>query len=282
MFIILGASGNIGSQVTKILSQAGKPVLAVVHSADRADAIRTETVEPAVADLRDSDALRRIFRRGRRAFLLNPPGDPAGDSNASELETAHSIADALADSGLEKIVLASTYGAQPGDGIGDLSTLYEFEQLAGASGIPLAINRGAYYFTNLDMLADATRDGVLPTAFPADFTLPMVAPEDLGVAAAERLLSGVDDVGIQYVEGPARYSFTDVAACFSRHLGRDVRVQTTPRDQWEESFKTVGFSAVSARAFARMTEATLDGPELPDNPIRRRVTLDDYIAGLLR
>nr|WP_314260353.1 NAD(P)H-binding protein [uncultured Devosia sp.] len=282
MFIVLGASGNIGSQVTKILSQAGEPVLAVVHSADKADAIRTETVEPVVADLRDSDALRRIFRRGQRAFLLNPPGDPTGDSNASELETAHSIADALADSGLEKIVLASTYGAQPGDGIGDLSTLYEFEQLAGASGIPLAINRGAYYFSNLEILADAARDGVLPTAFPADFTLPMVSPQDLGVAAAERLLSGVDDVGIRYVEGPARYSFGDVAACFSQHLGRDVRVQTTPRDQWEESFKAVGFSAATAGAFARMTEATLDGPELPDNPIRGRVTLEDYIAGLLR
>ncbi|WEK06424.1 MAG: NAD(P)H-binding protein [Candidatus Devosia phytovorans] len=281
MFIILGASGNIGSRVTEALRQAGKPVLAVVHSAEKADAIRADLVEPVVVDLRDNAALERILQRGKRAFLLNPPGDPAGDSNAEELGTARSITSALNASGLGKVVLASTYGAQPGDGIGDLSTLHEFECLALASGIPVAINRGAYYFTNLDMLAEAAGEGVLPTAFPADLALPMVALDDLAAAAVERLVSGVEDVGIKYVEGPARYSFSDVAASFARHLGRTVSVQTTPRDQWEESFRAVGFSEVSARSFARMTAATLDKPDLPSSPTRGRVTLDDYIAGLV-
>jgi uncharacterized protein YbjT (DUF2867 family) len=281
MFIILGAGGNVGSEVARALSAAGQKAIAVLHSADKVEAIRSDWVEPVVVDVVDSEALRAVFRRGKRAFLLNPPGDPSGDSNAQELRTARSITAALAGSGLEKIVVASTYGAQPGDRLGDLSTLHEFERLAVANGIPTAINRGAYYFTNLAMLAEPAKAGTLPTAFPADFVLPMVAAADLAAAAAERLLSPVDDVGVVHVEGPERYTFADVADAFARHLGRAVRVATTPRAQWEESFRAVGFSPESARSFALMTGATIDGPDLPAAPRKGAVTLDAYVRGLV-
>ncbi|WP_240233293.1 hypothetical protein [Devosia lacusdianchii] len=136
-------------------------------------------------------------------------------------------------SGLEKVVLASTYGAQEGDGIGDLSVLYKLERLVEASGIPTAINRAAYYFTNLNMLLEPAKEGWLPTAFPDDLEIPMVAPSDLGAAAARRLMGPVDDVGIQYVQGPERYTFTDVAGAFPTSVGKPVAVQTTPRDEWK-------------------------------------------------
>jgi uncharacterized protein YbjT (DUF2867 family) len=281
MFVILGASGNIGSQVVKSLRVADQPVLAVLHSAAKAEAMEAIGVEAVVTDVTDSDALRAVFRRGKRAFLVNPPGDTTADSNALELATSRSITDALAGSGLEKIVLASTYGAKPGDGIGDLTTLHDFEERAKASGIPVAINRGAYYFTNLAMLVEPTRGGSLPSAFDASMALPMVDPSDLGVVAAERLLSGLDDTGIAYVEGPQRYTFGDVAAAFARHLGRDVRVTTTPRDQLAESFRAIGFSEQAAQSYARMTEATIDEKALPQSPRRGRVTLDAYVASLL-
>ena len=279
MFIILGASGNIGSQVVKSLNEAGQPVLAVVHGAEKAKALDVEAV---VADVTDSDALRAVFRRGKRAFLLNPPGDVSGDSDAAELATSKSITDALADSGLEKVVVASTYGARPGDGIGDLTTLYDFEERAKASGIPVAINRGAYYFTNLAMLVEPAKGGTLPAMFPASFQLPMVHPADLGVIAAERLQTPIDDVGVTYVEGPNRYSFGDVATAFARHLGREVSVVTTPREQWEESFRKLGFSDEAASAYTRMTAATLDELELPPSPRRGSATLDEYVEWLVR
>lgn len=84
MFIIVGATGNVGSQVVKTLAKAGQPVLAVVHSAGKADAVKAHNIEAVVTDLNDSAALRNVFRRGNRAFLLNPPGDPSGDSNAQD------------------------------------------------------------------------------------------------------------------------------------------------------------------------------------------------------
>ena len=280
MYIVLGASGNIGSAVVNHLSATREKVIGVLHSRGHANDLSRKNVEPVMVDVNDVDALRAVLKRGTRALLLNPPAAPSSDTNAVELASARSIAAALENSGLEKVVVVSTYGAQPGDGIGDLSVLYEFEQLVEATGIPAAINRGAYYFTNLDMLLDPAASGTLPTAFPAEMKLPMVSPADLGKAAAERVMSPVDDVGIQYVEGPARYSFNDVAAVVAKRVGKPVKVARTPRDQWVESFKSVGFSPEAAKAYARMTGATIDNPQTPDEPQRGTVTLEDYVAGL--
>jgi hypothetical protein len=72
-----------------------------------------------------------------------------------------------------------------------------------------------------------------------------------------------------------------VAAAYGRHLGRDVAVVTTPRDRLAEGFRAIGFSDVAAQSYARMTEATIDGT-FPADPRRGRITLDDYIAGLIK
>ncbi|TGR60102.1 NmrA family transcriptional regulator, partial [bacterium M00.F.Ca.ET.194.01.1.1] len=93
----------------------------------------------------------------RRAFLLNPPADPATDTDAEEQKTVAAIVTALAGSGLEKVVAESTYGAQPGEGIGDLSVLYGFEQKLKAQTIPASIIRAAYYMSNWDQALETAR-----------------------------------------------------------------------------------------------------------------------------
>jgi uncharacterized protein YbjT (DUF2867 family) len=280
MFIVLGASGHVGSVVVEAVATTGELIVAVAHSDNGAERFHHSNVETARVDVTDVQSLRAVFQKGKRAFLLNPPAPPMTNTDAQELRTAHAIAEAVNGSGLEKVVVASTYGAQAGSGIGDLSVLYEFEQLVEASGIPTAINRGAYYFSNLDMLIEPARHGTLPTMFPATMKLPMVAPNDLGKAAAERLTSTVSDIGIQHVEGPEAYSFADVAAAFAAALGHPVTVQSTPRDQWEVAFKGLGFSPEAARAYAKMTAATIDASDQPSNPRRGRTTLSEYLNAL--
>ncbi len=73
--------------------------------------------------------------------------------------------------------------------------------------IPAAINRGAYYMSNWTGLAAAVKkSGKLPSMFPADTRIPMVAPRDLGGAAAARLRAPVSDTEVCYFEGPKRYT----------------------------------------------------------------------------
>lgn len=280
MYVVMGATGHVGGAVAQTLLASGEQVTILTRRPERAGRWRDKGASVAMADVEDVDSLRAAFRRGRRAFLLNPPADIAGDTDAAERRTIANILAALEDSGLEKVVAASTYGARPGQGVGDLTTLWELEEGLRRQPIPAAINRGAYYMTNwAGLLETVTQTGKLPSMFPADMPMPMVAPADLGEAAAARLLTPVEDVGVRYVEGPQRYTPQDVAQAMARTLGRGVAVEVAPRDRWETIYKGLGFSDEAARAYVRMTAVTLDeGFDMLSDVVRGHVSLADFIA----
>lgn len=280
MFVVMGATGHVGSAVANELLARGEPVTILTRTPDSAVTWADRGAVVAEADADDVASLRAAFRKGHRAFVLNPPADPTGDTDAIEKRTIGNILAALDGSGLEKIVAASTYGAQPGQAIGDLSTLWQLEEGLRSQPIPAAINRGAYYMTNWLSYADVVRKtGVLPSMFPADTEIPMVAPTDLGVAAAKRLLTPLDDTSIEYVEGPARYSPQDVADAFAAVLNCQVSVDVAPRRTWEDVFRGAGFSEEAARSYAKMTAVSLDSDfDRPASPRRGTIKLSDFIA----
>jgi uncharacterized protein YbjT (DUF2867 family) len=283
MFIVMGASGHVGSNVAQALLEAGAPVTAILHDPAKAAAWQARGARTAIVDVHDSDALRTVLRTGRRAFLLNPPADVSTDTDREEHATVRSIVAAVDGSGLEKVVAASAMGAQPGERCGDLSILYDFEQALAAQPIPAVIQRGAYYFSNWDLQADEARGGTLTTMLPADLKIPMVAPDDLGRAAARRLREPSSDRGLHEVEGPERYAAQDVADAFAAALGIPVKLVVTPRDKWVEAYRKQGFSEAAARSYARMTAASIDGGfEFPTAPERGEITLRAYISALVK
>lgn len=283
MHVVMGATGNVGGAVADTLLARGEAVTVLTRRPEHASAWRDKGARIVQADAEDVASLRAAFRMGKRAFLLNPPADPTGDTDSTERRTIANILAALDGSGLEKVVAASTYGAQPGEGIGDLSTLWELEDGLRRQSIPAAINRGAYYMTNWTGLADVVRQsGKLPSMFPADMPIPMVAPHDLGEAAADRLVSPLSDVGVVYVEGPELYTPSDVADAFAAALGRKIGLDVTERDRWEETFRSLGFSDAAARSFTRMTATIVDSDfDRQATPRRGKVTLSEFVSSVL-
>lgn len=282
MFIVLGATGHVGSAVVQELLDRGLPVTAVTHNGGKVAELKQRGVLTAVVDVRDSDALRQVFQMGTRAFLLNPPADVSMDTDAEESATAKGIAAALVGSGLEKVVLESTFGAQPGDLIGDLSVLHDFEQAVMSREVPVTIQRGAYYFSNWDAQLEEARSGTLTTMFPPDLKIPMVAPADLGYAAAARLIEPFSsNTDIHLVEGPERYSVREVAETFAKALDRSVEVISLPPSDWIGAYQRLGFSATAATAYSRMTEATINGEfPLAAETEQGKTSLEAYIAEL--
>lgn len=281
MFIILGATGHVGSATADVLLEAGEPVTVVTRSEDKAAQWRARGAEAAVVDVCDTPALKALFGPGRRAFLLNPPAAPDSDTDAREHATLAAIMAAIDGSGLDKVVLESTYGAQPGDAIGDLSVLYDFERALAAQPIPHAIQRAAFYMSNWAMYFDAAKAGMIETVYPEDFAMPMVAPADLGQNAARLLREPPGAPVLDWVEGPARYTSRDVADAFARALGTPVALTVISRDRWEASYRNLGFSPEAAAAYTRMAEMTVGQPAWPEDPVRGTTTLDDYLAALV-
>lgn len=212
-----------------------------------------------------------------------PPADPSTDTVAEERRTVASIVRAVSGTRLQKIVMESTYGAQPGDALGDLSVLFEFEQAITALKMPTSIVRAAYYMSNWDSALDDARDqGIVRTFLPVDFVLPMAAPADLGRVAARLLSEDVSHTGVRYVEGPERYSPRDVAAAFAQALGREVQAVETPRLEWVTTFRLLGFSPAPAESYARMTAVTVDALQQPASSERGSTSLTQYVNELVR
>lgn len=283
MHVVLGGTGRIGSSVARSLLAQGAPVTIVTRDPAKAASWQALGAEAAVLDMLDVPALAATLRRGRRAFLLNPPADPSTDIDHEERRTVAAIMAALAGSGLEQVVALSTYGARPEAHCADLGVLHAFEQALAAQPIPAVVLRAAYLMSNWDTALPAARaDGVLHSFFPADFRLPMVAPADLGDVAARFLTDPVPTSRLHHVEGPTMYAIAEVAQAFATALGRPVRPVAFDRAQWPDLFRAFGFSEPAARSYARMTEVTLDDLELAEDPIRGPTTLDDHVRALVR
>jgi len=283
MNIVMGGTGHVGSAVVDTLLREGHEVTLVTRDRARAAPWSASGAVVAEADVDDVASLRAVFRRGRRAFLLNPPADVTGDTDATERRTISNILAAMEGSSLEKVVAASTGNARPGERLGDLNTLWTLEEGLRAQPVPAAIHRAGYYMSNWDGQLDAVRTtGRLQTLFPADLPIPMVAPRDVGAAAARRLVSPRDDVDPWSVEGPARYTPAEVAEAFSRALGRAVVVDVVPRAQWEVSFRQLGFSEAAASSYARMTACCVDQVfGSPQGAWHGTTTLVSYVEALV-
>lgn len=283
MYIILGATGHIGSELVRILLERGEAPKVVVRNHDTAQRFRERGANAAVADIHDTAALHEAFADGTRLFLLNPPADPSLDPDVEERVTARSILTALERSPIERIVAISAYGATQGERIGDLGTLFDLEQGLAAQAIPFSVLRSAYYMTNWDTaLAGAREHGVLPSFFPIDFRLAMVAPRDIAEVAAELLTAPEVGPALVHVEGPERYTAAQVAAAFRSALGKPVNAIETPPERWQPTLTKLGFSPAAAESFAGMTQLALRVrvPE-PSETRHGSTSLDRYVADLV-
>lgn len=284
MYIILGGTGHVGSSVAANLLERGEDVAIITRDSKKTDEWEKRGAKVVVVDVLDTDELRKVFKTGKRLFLLNPPAAPSTDTVTEEQKTLASILDALRDSGIEKVVGESTYGAQPGAGAGDLNVLYKMEQGLEKLKLPHSIIRAAYYMSNWDAsLESAKNEGVVHTLYPVDFKLPMVAPNDIGKIAAGLLTEPIEQTGIiHYIEGPKMYSSADVAEAFSTALDKPVKAVETPKEEWIPALKKLGFSDQAARSMAAMTDVTLEEDyEKSASPMRGETTLMQYIDVLV-
>lgn len=200
MFAVLGASGHVGTAVTEYLLQQGQAVTVVLRNPQKAAAWAQRGASVALVDVHDTDALAQVLQKADRAFVLNPPASPALDTDNAERATVQSILQALRGAKLEKIVVQSTYGAQPGTECADLGVLYDLEQGARQTGIPLCCVRAAYYMSNwLSAVPEARTSGKVSSLLPATLPVPMGGPAGCGASGRPASYGpGAGSGGVQY------------------------------------------------------------------------------------
>ncbi|WP_327306030.1 NAD(P)H-binding protein [Streptomyces sp. NBC_01298] len=215
MFVITGATGNVGSELVRILAAAGEQVTAVSRRAP--EGALPEGVRHHRADLAEPRSLRPALAGAGALFLLVAGEDP------------RAVLDLAAEAGVRRVVLLSSQG------VGTRPEQYghpaAFEEAVRRSGLEWTVLRSGGLDSNAFAWAESIRTHRTAAAPFGDVGLPTVDPADVAEVAAA-VLRGSGHEGRTYdLTGPAPVTPRERAEAIAGAIGAPVRfVEQSPEE----------------------------------------------------
>jgi uncharacterized protein YbjT (DUF2867 family) len=217
MYLVIGAAGNVGREVTGQLLASGDKVRVLTR--DQRQAAFPDGVEVAEGDLADTETLAAAMRDASRLYCLMRPG------------TADNVVAAAKDAGVEHIVmLTSMSAAERGDN--PLARAHQHAESAIAgSGIAWTFLRPTNFASNSLAWAPAIRAGETVRAPFARFRSAVIDPGDIARVAVTALRSPEHDGKIYPLTGPDPLSITDQIRIIGEALGREIGFAEQSEDE---------------------------------------------------
>ncbi|MEV4257167.1 NAD(P)H-binding protein [Spirillospora sp. NPDC049652] len=212
MFLITGATGNVGRHLVAELATTGHKVRALTR--DPASARFPAGVEAAATADMPLDGVDAVF--------VNPAVFYGGFGD---------LLDRCREHGVRRVVMlssSSALSAGPGNPIGQLHLAKEQE--IEASGLEWVFPRPGAFAANAANWAGQVRaDGVVRGPYAGAQTAP-IHERDIAAVCA-RALTGDDLVGTRPVlSGPESLTFADQARLIGEAIGKDVRYEELSRE----------------------------------------------------
>jgi uncharacterized protein YbjT (DUF2867 family) len=270
MITIMGAGGHVGGVAARTLLEAGQRVRVLGRSAERLKDLADRGAEVMTGDAADPAHLTAAFTGADAAYAMIPPNLASPDFPAEQAGVAAAVARAVAESGVERVVLLSSIGADLPAGTGPIAGLHALERAVGAiDGVNVLALRPGFFFENHLAAAGLMKhQGINAGAIAPDVSIAMIATADIGAALAralaERDFSGVSTRELQ---GPRNHTLREA----TRILGAAVGRPEVPYVQMEEAdfvgaLTGMGFSASMAGLYAEMARAFNEGRVRPAEP----------------
>ncbi|MGS0897173.1 NmrA family NAD(P)-binding protein [Burkholderia stagnalis] len=291
MFVIFGATGNVGLSTVTTLRHAGHPVRAVLHDARHRERFARLGCDVAIAALTDERAIASALDGARAVQMLCPVPVADSDPAATMTRTIDVATAALAANPPPALLALSDYGAER-DGNTGITRLFRlFEERLKTIPAPLTLLRSAEHLQNWARIAPvALATGVLPSLHhPVAKAFPTVWAPDVGVVAARLLLDEArpgNGPRIVSVEGPRRVSARDIADALGTAAGRAIVARELPRDTWHATLQRAGLGERHAQLIVDLYDVHNAGRIDVEAGVSERcygtTTLADALAQLVR
>jgi len=231
--VVTGASGTIGRDVVQGLVARRAPVVALVHTAQKAAPLEALGARAVTGSFEDRASLEKAFADADTVVLITP-----ANARAAE-QTGDAIA-AAKQAGVRKIVRISAVKAAP-DGPTDNTRQHgRTEAILKASGLTYVILRPQLFDQNLlGSLGTIRSEGRLYFGV-GDGRMGMVDTRDVAEAAVVAATSDAFDGQTLELTGPASIDYQAVAAAIGRGLGREVSYVAVPPAAAAEAMRAMG------------------------------------------
>ena len=230
--LVTGATGTVGSRVTRLLCERGVPVIAAVRSLDREPLVRAHCAEVRVADF--GGDLDELFTDVDKVFLITP-------DTPDEVEIGDRLIAQAHDAGVDHVVKLSIIGAD--DAAPGLLQRWHrhMERMIEGSGMRFTFLRPTVFMQNfLGTWGWAIRpDGriYLPGG---DSPVSYIDARDVAAAGVETLLRDGHAGKAYTLTGEVALTHTEIAGIFARALERRVEYVDIPEDLARTSLEGAG------------------------------------------
>jgi (4-alkanoyl-5-oxo-2,5-dihydrofuran-3-yl)methyl phosphate reductase len=251
MILVTGGTGNIGSELVRLLAAAGQKVRALTRDPSKARV--PAGVEVAKGDFDQPDSLAAALQGVEKALM-----------NAAATAQGLAFIEAAKKARLGHVVMISSIGVTRGVGAGLVHA--PSEKALQASGIPWTILRPAEFMTNFLWLRETiVGQGAIYRA-TGDGRSAVIHPHDIAAAAARVLTSDGHAGKIYELTGPSALSGADIAAHIAAAAGRNVRHVDIPLSVAREELTKRGFPGPLADAVTGFYGSVKDGHEAKIEP----------------
>lgn len=230
--LVTGATGNTCSILIPALLGAGHPVRAFVRNEEKAKALKEAGAEIFLGDLDQGESIDAALEGIDKVYLCTWNGPTASRQGLHVLEAIKRVGTR------PLLVRHSAFGA-------DSSELIKQIKLVDAalkeSGLPWISIRPTFFMQNLLMASPTIQvDGNIYWDW-AEGKAGMIDIRDVADCAFGAL-TGKAEEGKEYIlTGPESISMHDVAAAFTRELGKEVNYVAVPHEASKSSMMEMGF-----------------------------------------
>jgi uncharacterized protein YbjT (DUF2867 family) len=217
MFVVTGATGNVGRTLVRALAGFGEDVRAVSRNAP---GDLPAGVTHHRADLADPESLRPVVSDAEAFFLLV--------SGAGAHLDAPAILDVVKAGGVRRVVLLSSQAAGTRPDSVSHAPLRALEDTVRGSGLDWVVLRPGGFASNAFAWAESVRTARTVAAPFGDVGVPVVDPADIADVAAAAMRDGRHAGRVHELTGPEVSTPRQRTAAIAAALGEPVRFVEQP------------------------------------------------------